>query len=617
MEPRYLTLAVLQLMTGAAALGILPGPAQAASTSVREVEDSNALVMTAEIALQRDDCGRAAANYTVAAQRLTDAKLAERATGVALDCGQYQAAERAAARWRQLTPTDPAALRAAMRAELGLYKIDDARTDFEGWIRSGGALAPPKGARRGGNAANAANAGNSGNSGNAANGAGNGAADAGGSASAAAADDGLAEQMGEVASEAGVSATLAMVRGAQVPRLQSGQAQLALADLAFDGWNYREALQYGQRALSAGAERASTQLLLARAHAGLGEADQAVAAAGAARIAAPKDQSFAAADVLILLGREREARAALESLRETATLRPQADRRLGLLAFDRGDYGEAQTVFSALLKDPESSGIAVYYLAAIAERRGETANALRGYQMLTGTGLEAAARGRAANILYKAGQRDDALALLQAKDDATPAARLEAEIAQAQLLSNGGESGQALARIDDVLARFPGHPDVLYQKAILLEKAGRTDAAIAQLETLYKDRPQDGAISNALGFILADHNRDLARAQRMINAALKAEPDNPAILDSLGWLEYRRGMLQAALPQLERAFRLDQDGDIGAHWGEVLWALGDKAKARDIWNRALMVDPDNELVKAAQQRAGVPSLSLQGTGTSI
>jgi Flp pilus assembly protein TadD len=158
---------------------------------------------------------------------------------------------------------------------------------------------------------------------------------------------------------------------------------------------------------------------------------------------------------------------------------------------------------------------------------------------------------------------------------------------------------------------------VLYQKAILLEKAGHTDAAIAQLETLYRDRPQDGAITNALGFILADHNRDLARAQRLISSALKAEPDNPAILDSLGWLQYRRGMLQAALPLLERAFRLDQDGDIGAHWGEVLWTLGDKAKARETWNRALMVDPDNALVKAAQQRAGVPSLSLQGTGTSI
>ena len=330
MEPRHLTLAALQLLTGAAALCALLGSARASSPSLRDVEDSNALVMTAEIALQRDDCGRAAANYTVAAQRLSDAKLAERAAGVALDCGQYQAAERAAARWRQLTPTDPAALRAAMRADLGLYKIDDARSAFEDWIRNGGGQAAVKGSHRGDDTRGKA---------------------AGGSSGAAAADDSIAEQMGQVALESGVSATLAMLRGAQVARLQSGRAQLALADLAFDGWNYREALQYGQRALSAGAERAPTQLLLARAHAGLGEADQAVAAAGAARSAAPKEQSFAAADVLILLGRERDARMALESLRDTAGLRSQAERRLGLLAFDRGDYDEAQNVFSTLLKD--------------------------------------------------------------------------------------------------------------------------------------------------------------------------------------------------------------------------------------------------------------------------
>ncbi|HEY1724906.1 MAG TPA: tetratricopeptide repeat protein [Steroidobacteraceae bacterium] len=591
MMPRHLTVAVPALLAGFALLGALPRVAYASSSAVHDVEDSNALIMTAEIALQRDDCGRAAANYTTAAQRLTDVKLAERATGVALDCGQYQAAERAAARWRQLTPTDPAALRAAMRADLGQYKIDDARSAFESWINNGGGVVAPRAAHRD-------DPGKSGGSGSGA-------------------DENFAEQLGEVAQEAGVPATLAMLRGVQVPRLQNGRAQLELAGLAFDGWNYREALQYAQHALSEGAERAPAQMLLARAHAGLGEAEQAVAAAGAARVAAPKDQSFAAADVLMLLGREREARQAIESLRDNPGLRAQADRRLGLLAFERGDFDEAQNIFSGLLKDPESSGIAVYYLAAVAERRGETETALRGYQMLVGTGLESAARNRAASILYKEGQRDQALQLLQAKDSASPATKLEAEIAQAQLLSNGGEGDRALARIDDALARFPGHPDVLYQKAILLEKAGRTSAAITQLEALYRERPQDSSISNALGFILADHNRDLSRAERLINAALKSEPDNPAILDSLGWLDYRRGMQQAALPLLERAFRLDQDGDIGAHWGEVLWALGDKAKARDTWNRALLIDPDNALVKAAQQRAGVPSLPVQGTGTSI
>jgi tetratricopeptide (TPR) repeat protein len=295
----------------------------------------------------------------------------------------------------------------------------------------------------------------------------------------------------------------------------------------------------------------------------------------------------------------------------------QAQRRLGLLAFNRGDYEEAQHDFSELLSDHDSAAIAVYYLSAIADRRDDVGTALRGYELLGGTALEGAARERAAALLYKQGQRDEALRLLQATDAAGPAARVSAEIAQAEMLSNGGETDQSLARIDDALARCPGHPDLLYQKAILLEKAGRTEAAIAQLERLYHDRPQDGAIANALGFLFADHNRDLARADKLIEAALKSEPDNPAILDSLGWLYYRRGLSQQALPLLDRAFRLAQDGDIGAHWGEVLWALGEKTKAREAWSRALIADPDNALVRAAQERVGVPHMPATGMGTSI
>jgi tetratricopeptide (TPR) repeat protein len=591
MKLRHRIAPILQIMGGAVLL-CLPGyPVQAASSATHDNDESNALIMTAEIALQRNDCGRAASNYTTAAQRLSDAKLAERAAGVALDCGQYQAAERAAARWRQLTnPANPAALRATMRAELGLFKIDDARAAFESWIKTH----PADDARVD-------------------------HADPNSEANTGSADQNIGVRVAKLAQESGVPATFAMLRGVQSSTLQSGAAQLALAGLALDGWNYREAVQYAERALTAGAERAPAQVVLARAHAGLGEGDQAVAAASAARAAAPKEQGFAAADILIMLGRERDARSALESLRDSATgsTRAQAERRLGLMAYDRGDYEDAKGIFTGLMKDPESSGIAVYYLSAIAERRGDAGTALHGYQLLGGTALESAARNRAATILYKEGQRSDALALLQPSDDAAPAARLEAEVAQAQLLSNNGEGPQALARLDDALARFPGHPDLLYQKAIVLEKAGRTDTAIATLEGLYRDRPQDGAVSNALGFILADHKRELSRADKLIAAALKSEPDNPAILDSKGWLQYRQGMAREALPLLERAFHLDQDGDIGAHWGEVLWALGQKAKARETWNRALMVDPDNALVKAAQERVGVPTLPSSGKGTSI
>lgn len=542
-------------------------PSQAAPQADAAL-DSDTLIMTAEIALRRDDCGRASADYVEAAQRLTDAKVAQRAASVALDCGQYQSAQQAATRWRQLQPRDAAPLRASMRAALGLYQIDAARNDFEGWLR--------------------------GNSG------------------------AIDQQLQQVAEESGVPATLAMVEGVHDRPLQTATGQLALADLAIDGWNYRQALQYAQHALADGAARGSAQFLLARAHAGLGEADQAVAAATAARQAAPKEQSFADADVLLLLGRDSEARASIEStLNQNPSLRSQGERRLGLLAFDAGNYDEAQSDFQALLKDRDSAAVAVYYLSLIAERRDDVVTALRGYQLLSGTPLEANARMRAATLLMKHGHSREALQLLGTDPSATPAAHVQSEIAQAELLSDGGHAEQALARLDDALARAPGHPDLLYQRAIVLEKAGRTDAAIAQLEQLYRARPQDGEIANALGFILADHGKDLGRAQHLIEFALKGEPDNPAILDSMGWLDYRRGMPQAALPLLERAFRLDQDGDIGAHWGEVLWSVGEKARARDAWSRALLADPDNAAVKAAEKRAGAPQLLNPGAGTSV
>ena len=135
---------------------------------------------------------------------------------------------------------------------------------------------------------------------------------------------------------------------------------------------------------------------------------------------------------------------------------------------------------------------------------------------------------------------------------------------------------------------FPDHPDLLYQKAILLEKAGRTDGRDrAAREPVSRSaagrRDRERARASCSPITIAS----LSRADKLITAALKSEPDNPAILDSMGWLDFRRGNAREALPLLERAFRLAQDGDIGAHWGEVLWAAGRQGQgARGLESRA-------------------------------
>jgi len=152
---------------------------------------------------------------------------------------------------------------------------------------------------------------------------------------------------------------------------------------------------------------------------------------------------------------------------------------------------------------------------------------------------------------------------------------------------------------------------------VLMERAGQVDAAIALLESLHRSRPADAAITNALGFTLADHKRDLPRAEQLIRESLAVQPDNAAILDSLGWVQFRRGQAAAALAPLQRAFRLLKDGDIAAHLAEVLAANGRKGEMRELLKRALAADPDNATLTAMAARlapglnAPKPSPSLE------
>ena len=137
---------------------------------------------------------------------------------------------------------------------------------------------------------------------------------------------------------------------------------------------------------------------------------------------------------------------------------------------------------------------------------------------------------------------------------------------------------------------------------MILEGAGRTREALRAFEALLRERPDDSSVLNALGYTLADRNRDLARAERLIRRALQQRPDNAAFVDSLGWVRFRRGDAAGALPFLERAWRLSREAEIAAHWGEVLWVIGDKAQARVVWARALARAPDSRPLRAVLER---------------
>jgi len=113
------------------------------------------------------------------------------------------------------------------------------------------------------------------------------------------------------------------------------------------------------------------------------------------------------------------------------------------------------------------------------------------------------------------------------------------------------------------------------------------------LRWVVRQDPGDATALNALGYTLADHKRDMEEAYRYISEAYKQEPLNPAVVDSMGWVEYRRGNLESALDYLRKAYALLADAEIAAHLGEVLWMLGNPDEARSVWEQALVQDPEH------------------------
>jgi len=534
--------------------------------------DGNAARLSAESALQRGDCGAASALYLKASQLLPQAELAQRATAVALDCGQVASALAASGRWVKLAPGDSPAALARVRAALAGCHIAEAREYFRTWL--GGA------------------------------------------------DRKVPEAIDELALGASNEALLLMLRGLDHPALRSSSAQRALAELALESWDANAALTYAQGARTAGARSAELAALVSRAQAVLGNEPAALAAAHEAAGHKDSDEgnkegALAVAQALLLLGKSAAAETELQRLRSDATVGTAASRQLAQLAFEQGDYALAEQRSSILLREPASSVLAVYLLGVIAERRGDETAALRNYAALLGTGLDSAGRRRAAGILYRQGEHESALRVFAPARDAGPAERIRADIAAADLLSLADAPEESLGRIDGALRRSPGNPELDYQHAVLLERAGKIEAALKLLEALHRARPLDAAVTNALGFTLADHKRALPRAEQLIREALQSQPDSPAILDSLGWVLYRRGQIAAAVPVLARAYRLLHDGDVGAHWGEALWVAGQHAAARAAWQRALAADPDNKGLAATVAkfapdiRAPVPPPALE------
>lgn len=156
--------------------------------------------------------------------------------------------------------------------------------------------------------------------------------------------------------------------------------------------------------------------------------------------------------------------------------------------------------------------------------------------------------------------------------------------------------------LNDALESHPDNPSLLYDVALAAEKIDRIDIVESRLLRLIELEPDSAQAYNALGYTLADRTDRYADAREFISEALALAPEDPYILDSMGWVEYRLGNIDEAVRFLRRAYDISQDPEIAAHLGEVLWVMGTRQEARRIWDDSAGSYPDNELLHKVMRR---------------
>jgi tetratricopeptide (TPR) repeat protein len=277
---------------------------------------------------------------------------------------------------------------------------------------------------------------------------------------------------------------------------------------------------------------------------------------------------------------------------------------LGLLDYELGRDAEARSYLQRLLRSGQHSAAAEYFLGRIAERAGDMPTAMRHYANVDTGPYQFDARLRVAYILAGQGDLDQARQYLaQLRSSVNDAARkVEVYLVEGNLLEKADAGAQAMNLYNDALKRYPGNPRLLYVRALLADKQGDLGQAEADLSYIIQHHPDNAMALNALGYTLADRTNRYQEALGYIQRALALRPDDPAVLDSMGWVQYRLKHYDAALSYLRRAYAKFKDPEVAAHLVEVLFVSGQRAEAQRTLNAALKAHPGDAKLEQLRKR---------------
>lgn len=565
---RLLPSALLLLaVTGCSALPVANSPAYASehdngSQQRLSVSDQSQLmyeIMISELAGRRGFLDIATEGYRSASQRTTDPRVAERATRLAIYSRNWPHALESADRWKSLDTSNPEVFQILAQIHLRRGNPEGAASEMASLIDIS---TEPVDATM----------------------------------------DSLYPLLAREPDSKTALSAMRLLRD-QLPEEES--TNIAFARLAISHAERQSALEAIDKALELNPDNNEALIVRAQVLMSLGRSDEGLLPLREAVDKNPDNVDLRLGFARLLVEGERydEAENEMEAIYVAAPDDPQALFTIGLLGLESKRNALAQKYFEKLVETGEYQSEAHYYLARIADNQQEYVEAIGHYEQVTEGDSVFDAQIRTAELYGTIGEIEKGRGYITALKSTAGEQMLPRLIqAEARILRDAGENAESLNVLSAGVEQFPTDGSLRYTRALVAEGQGQTELFKSDLEKLIANDPENAHALNALGYHFAESNTNLDEAQQMLEKANSLLPDDPAIMDSLGWLYYRQGDMEKSLEFLRAAYSQLNDSEIAAHLGEVLWITGEQQSAKDIWEKALVESPDDSKLKSVVEK---------------
>ena len=275
---------------------------------------------------------------------------------------------------------------------------------------------------------------------------------------------------------------------------------------------------------------------------------------------------------------------------------------LAMLSIEQADFAQARLHLGRLVRTDQRVNQAQYYLGLVAEKTGDVALALREFAKVDGGYEYLSAQGRIVELISVNQSLEDARSYLAKKKLAHNGLRSQFDLIEGQLLSRVDAEDALFEHLDEAIEAQAGDIPLLYFRAMSGQKYDRLDILERDLKQVLTLDPGNADAMNALGYTLADQTDRYDEAYVLIEKALRLKPEEPAFIDSMGWVLYRLNRYEEAIDYLEQAFERFPNDEVAAHLGEVLWQSGKTRRAKRVWKEALSETPDSTFLQSVVKR---------------